>query len=272
MTLRKTNKHDEFNKNVAYGIDRVAYYTGMAVGTPITVPIAVVGISAIYVDSTARYALYLPGQMLQQLYEIYENMPLVKEKRKREEASRGSGSFVQDNSTKEVCGGKTIKIIPISKYSNGLTQNEALAAVKKRKLRLLTNKEIDAILQNDNLQKEYSDYFPIWTGTHVDYSGTDCAVTELEKKYVCEMPEKDGWYEQDKFGIPFGNPSNSNNLNARYLFRVSNYSGLLSRSYGGFGNFRRGVDAYGRYVSRLGVLATPLKQNKQKIKARKKVN
>jgi len=268
MTSKKTEikKQTEFNENLAHGIDQVAYFTGMAVGAPITAPIAVVGITAIYADSAARYTLYLPGKMIQLLGKIYESMPLVKERREREKYIPIQGNSGEGTSTKKT---KLGQIVAISKSTPGLTQKEALAAAKKRKLRLLTNKEIDAILQNDNLRKEYNDYFPIWTGTHVEYSGTDCTVTELGKRYECEMPGTDDWYGQDEFGMPTGEKSNSGNPNARYLWRVSSYNGLLSRYYFDFGFGRRVVDADFRLDYRLGVLATPIEG--RKVKAKRKV-
>jgi len=78
------------------------------------------------------------------------------------------------------------------------------------------------------------------------------------------MPEKDGWYETNALGLPFGKPSSSNNPKARYLWRISEYKGLVARGGNWFdGDFRRYVYCYGR-GSRLGVLALEGKTPKHK--------
>lgn len=261
IDMNKPKEHMDFNKSIAYDLDRISYYTGMAIGAPITIPIAVVGISAIYLDNSARYAFYLPSQMLKQLSEIYENMPLVKERRKRE------STIIGTTTTQTTPSGKTrkLKIVEIAKYKNRLSQSEALKAAKEHGVRLLTNKEADAILQNDELRKKYKNYFPLWTGTKVEYDGTHCKVTELGKAYNIKMPKEDGWYEQDRFGIPSGNPLGSSNQSARYLWRISSYNGLLSRGYDGFGYGRRCVYACGG-LWRCGVIGIRNKQNKIKKK------
>jgi hypothetical protein len=76
-------------------------------------------------------------------------------------------------------------------------------------------------------------------------------VKERGKTYHFTMPEKDGWYETNALGLPFGKPSSSSNPKARYLWRVNEYEGLVSRydcwpdgyvrRYVGYGVSRRGV-------------------------------
>ncbi|RPJ56095.1 MAG: hypothetical protein EHM12_10930 [Dehalococcoidia bacterium] len=147
-----------------------------------------------------------------------------------------------------------MQIYTIAKLNPGITQAAALAEVEKQGLRLLTNKEADKILMDDGLRKKYYDYWPFWTGTHLEYSGDKCKVTENGKTVELTMPLKNGWYEQEpQFVLPFGAPSNSDNPDARYLWRRDSYTGLLARGYG-FVNYLRDVvacdDGY-----RLGVLA-----------------
>jgi len=139
-----------------------------------------------------------------------------------------------------------------------MTQDEALAAAKAKGLRLLTNKEVDAILKDDELYKKYYRFLPCWTGTKVEYKGTKCKVIENGKMHKMKIPERDGWYEQNEFGLPFGKPSNSSNPGARYLWRISEYAGLVARGFRWGGRLRRGVDADVR-LGRLGVLATKAK-------------
>ena len=145
----------------------------------------------------------------------------------------------------------------------GMSQADALAAAKEKGVRLLTNKEIDAILQDKKLYDEYYAFLPCWTGTRVEYKGTDCKVIEHGKTHRMKMPEKDGWYEVNEFGLPFGKPSESSNPNARYLWRIGEYSGLLSR-WGDwcYDDGRRVVLASVRYV-RLGVLGVKKEKEKE---------
>jgi len=153
-----------------------------------------------------------------------------------------------------------MEIVKVKDHDNegGMTQADALAECKKRGLRMLTNLEVDAILQDDAQRKAYYSFFPCWTSTHLDYDGAACTITEGKKSVKCKMPERDGWYEADKFGLPFGKPSNSSNPAARYLWRISKYSGLVGRrgDWGGWN--RRGVDAGWGSVVRLGVLAVKI--------------
>jgi|GEM_PF-906265 len=58
-----------------------------------------------------------------------------------------------------------------------------------------------------------------WLGTHVDYDGDDCVVTEGGKTKRVKLPLKDGWYETGEFGLPTGKPSSEDNPKASYLRR-----------------------------------------------------
>lgn len=147
-------------------------------------------------------------------------------------------------------------------YLENVTQEEAQKEAEKLKGRILTNKEIDVLLQQEPILLN-PDLFPLWTGTHLGYLNTACTVTENGKTTVAVMPEKDGWYEQDEFGLPFGKPSKSSNKEARHLWRLDKNSGLVVRRVNGW------YDLYRRYVDccyvpgvRLGVLI--LRNSKRK--------
>lgn len=135
-----------------------------------------------------------------------------------------------------------------------LTWKEALEKERESngKARILTNKEIDGLLQQGILSVGI---FPLWTGTFVKYDGTECEVTENGKTTKCNLPLEDGWYLPDKIGIPNGKPSDKNNQEARYLWRIEKNETLLSRYYYGWdGGNRRYVSACDRPGGRLGVL------------------
>ena len=74
------------------------------------------------------------------------------------------------------------------------------------------------------------------------------------------MPKKDGWHLPDEFGFPSGNEINSDNSNARKLWRRDDcaFVGLLSRGDGDFGDGRRYVDAGDRDYGRYGVVINNL--------------
>jgi len=150
-------------------------------------------------------------------------------------------------------------------YLENLTQAEAQAKAKELNGRILTNKEIDEFLQQ-KLVTLRSELFPVWTGTHLDYDGSSCKITENGKSAKATIPEKEGWYEQDKFGLPFGKPSGDSNQDARHLWRLDKNSGLVARGYCRFGDgLRRGVDADYRPDRRLGVFVLlPEKSGEQK--------
>lgn len=161
-----------------------------------------------------------------------------------------------------------MEIIEIAKNDPGLTQAEALKAVEEKGLRLLTNKEADAILQDDVLREKYKDYFSLWTGTHVEYEGTDCTVTELGKKVKCKMPEKDNWHEQDQFGLPFGKLSERGNKGARYLWRIRKYKGLVARWDWWYVDDGRRYVCYFYPDGRLGVLAVRTEKHKHRYETK----
>jgi len=132
-------------------------------------------------------------------------------------------------------------------YLPELTQVEAKAEAQKRGMDILRMREIDSLKQQGILSP---DLYALWTGTGLEYEGTKGKITEDGKTYDCTVPEKDGWYKQDRLGLPLGTPSNSNDPDARYLWRRGKNSGLLVRGDGGFYG-RRDVyaicDDYGRF-------------------------
>lgn len=99
-----------------------------------------------------------------------------------------------------------IKLEILRTSEKGVTWEEALKIVKESGKRMPTNKEIDDVLQSRETEK-YTALFPCWTGTYVEYEGEDCKVTENGKKTKMKLPLEVGFYEQDKFGIPSGKPS-----------------------------------------------------------------
>lgn len=145
---------------------------------------------------------------------------------------------------------KSLKPLDGLVYLANVTQEEAKAAAKERGGEILLNSEIDVFTQ-----KGVPNIGWIWTGTHVKYKGTDCTVTERGKSAQIKLPERCGWYTQDKFGIPSGEPISSDNVAARYLSRISENDGLLVRWYLGLGDdLRRVVLADYRPYCRFGVL------------------
>lgn len=85
----------------------------------------------------------------------------------------------------------------------------------------------------------------LWTGTGIKCKGADAEITENGKTWKCKIPEKDGFYEPDEHGLPFGKPAKSDSKTGRKFWRVKEYEGFLVRGYD-FGGYRRGVDAGGR--------------------------
>jgi hypothetical protein len=147
------------------------------------------------------------------------------------------------------------EVFEIAKFNRGLTQKVALDFVEMKGLRLLTNKKGNIILMDDKLRKKYYDYFPLWTNTKVEIKGEHCKITELGKTVEKTIPTKNGWYEQDEFGLPFGKASSRDNPDARYLWRTKEYSGLVARGDDGFYGRRSFFAYYDIYGGRLGVLA-----------------
>ncbi len=146
------------------------------------------------------------------------------------------------------------------KYFENVTQEEAEKKAEELNGRILTNKEIDEIIQNDynSENKIYTlnkNIFPLWTGTKVthDESG-EGTLEEGGKTHKIKLPET-GWYEQDEFGMPTKEKSDSSNEKARKIYRRnSKHSGLVVRNYF-FGDFsRRNVGCNYGASYRFGVL------------------
>jgi len=156
------------------------------------------------------------------------------------------------------------EIYRLAGYSPGLTQKEALELAESKGLRLISNKEADQILVDDNLRKKYYDYWPFWTSTRVKINGIECVVTEFDGRTAKKkISLEDGWFLQDEFGLPFGKKSNSGNIDARFLWRIKKYVGLVARGFGG----RRGVGCdYCDY--RFGVLAVKKEEGKKSRKVK----
>jgi hypothetical protein len=148
------------------------------------------------------------------------------------------------------------KIFELAKYNPGVSQVEALKLADDKGLRLINNREADLIMQDSELREKFYDFWPLWTSTKVEMSGTHCKITENGLMVEKEIPAVDGWYEVDEFGLPFGKPSDSSNPDARYLWRKDVYLGLVARGY--YGRF-----VYANYDDddylRLGVLAVKKK-------------
>lgn len=156
---------------------------------------------------------------------------------------------------------KKMDIIKLAKYSDGLNQSDVIKQCKAKGLRPLSNLEWDTILQNDELRQKYFDYWPAYTSDTLSYNKgeTKAKHTQWGKKpKPIYLPLKDGFYQVDKLtGIPNGKPSNSDDKDARYLYRLQNedWRGLLAR--GGYDVFygRRYVFADQNPSFALGVLA-----------------
>lgn len=145
----------------------------------------------------------------------------------------------------------------IKHIRNWVSYDEALKLAKEAGGRLATNKELDEELQSGKVNP---DDFPCWSGTFVEYKGEDCTVIENGKKSKIKLPLNNGWYEQDKFGIPSGKPSDSKNPNARYLWRLKENKCPVARVYLWLGDGRRYVLLYGRPSLGLGVAIVRIKR------------
>jgi len=112
-----------------------------------------------------------------------------------------------------------------------MAQEKAIAKAEKEGYRILTNREVEKIMTDDKLRKKYKDAFPCWTGTHISYNSgaTTAVITENGKERKVKLLPKDGWYLPDKFSLPTGKKSREENPKARYLPRLKNYHGLVSR-------------------------------------------
>ena len=89
-------------------------------------------------------------------------------------------------------------------------------------------------------------------GREITYDITDKSQIALLQNF----PSSDGWYNADnKFGIPLGAGISSSNTDARYLYKVQNYVGLLARGFISiYGLNRRNVYAIIQPSNRFGVL------------------
>ncbi len=122
-------------------------------------------------------------------------------------------------------------------YLENVTQEEAKAKAKELDGRILLLREVDHLAMQGILRDG-----AYWTGTHIEYAGTKCKITEDGKTVERTMPETSDWYEQDEFCLPFGKPSTCENQAARHLWRTDKNSGLVARRYGRWGgSFRRYV-------------------------------
>ncbi|MEK6981842.1 MAG: serine/threonine-protein kinase [Candidatus Micrarchaeota archaeon] len=119
---------------------------------------------------------------------------------------------------------------------------EQTLALEKQGLVILPNTVIDTILQNPKLREKYQKLglFPCRTGTLVDLDGEKCVITQDGKTKEIKLHTKNGWYKQDEFGIPSGKSTNEYDQDARRLWRIEKYSGLLVRYF--YGNDFVGQD------------------------------
>lgn len=159
------------------------------------------------------------------------------------------------------------EVFALAKCSPGLSQEDALALAESKGLRLISNREADLILQDDKFRQKYYDYWPFWTNTKVEIDGAKCTIKEYDGRVVKKkIPLSDGWYLQDEFGLPFGKKSSRDNSDARYLWRISKYFGLVAR--GDFGFDGRVVCCVG-CDGRLGVFGSSEGATKNAENARK---
>lgn len=115
-----------------------------------------------------------------------------------------------------------LKVIRNYDKGEGVTSEEA------QKLGACTLSEANEAIKKYGIEKYYSS-LPWWTSTYVEYNGENCKVTENGKTEEIKLPLKDGWYKVGKFGIPCGEPSNSDDPDALYLWRTNSFKGFLAR-------------------------------------------
>jgi hypothetical protein len=145
-----------------------------------------------------------------------------------------------------------VEILELAKDDPGVKESEA-QAFEKADVLLLTNKDVDGLTVKQ--LKKYEDYFPLRTGTYVEFDGKKAKITEAGKTVEKEVPTESGWYEQDEFGMPFGKPSSRSNPKARHLYRLNKWKGLVVRWYGRWNDdFRRYVVCFYWPFDRFGVL------------------
>ena len=145
--------------------------------------------------------------------------------------------------------GKDEKLGDVVKYTDSQTNTTYLFEVPKE-----YQKERNAILVVNHgfLASGDALIVPNEKGSIVTYDISDKSQVAL----LLNFPSSDGWYSADnKFGIPLGAGISSSNTDARYLYKVQNYVGLLARYYLIFGGDYRGdVGANGLPSLRFGVL------------------
>ena len=80
----------------------------------------------------------------------------------------------------------------LATYSPGVSLVETMRLVKESGKRMLSNKEADAMLQNNELRKKYYDLFPCRTGTMLISVAADQPFKEYAKFYglVFDIPKK----------------------------------------------------------------------------------
>ncbi|MBI4399439.1 hypothetical protein HY570_01705 [Candidatus Micrarchaeota archaeon] len=163
---------------------------------------------------------------------------------------------------------KHLEIIVLATPEKSLTQDEALRLAAKKGLRLLTNMEVDELLNGEGEEwKKYDEAFPCFTSTRVTYNGVKAVVTENGKSEQMTLPMEYGWYIPDKYGIPRLAASDYKNPKARHLFRAEGEDCLVVRHRYCFGSERRDVFLF-RPSLWVGVLATPILENGKIMKKR----
>ena len=143
--------------------------------------------------------------------------------------------------------GKDEKLGDVVKYTDSKTNTTYLFEVPKE-----YQKERNAILVVNHgfLASGDALIVPNEKGSIVTYDISDKSQVAL----LLNFPSSDGWYSADnKFGIPLGAGISSSNTDARYLYKVQNYVGLLARGFIG-GDCRWGVSADLQPSNRFGVL------------------
>ena len=145
--------------------------------------------------------------------------------------------------------GKDEKLGDVVKYTDSKTNTTYLFEVPKE-----YQKERNAILVVNHgfLASGDALIVPNEKGSIVTYDISDKNQVAL----LLNFPSSDGWYSADnKFGIPLGAGISSSNTDARYLYKVQNYVGLLARGNSYFDGINRwDVCAYVLPSGRFGVL------------------
>ena len=145
--------------------------------------------------------------------------------------------------------GKDEKLGDVVKYTDSKTNTAYLFEVPKE-----YQKERNAILVVNHgfLASGDALIVPNEKGSTVTYDISDKSQVAL----LLNFPSSDGWYSADnKFGIPLGAGISSSNTDARYLYKVQNYVGLLARGVDDIDGINRwGVLADIQPSDRFGVL------------------